>query len=429
VDDRDWGFRTRAIHAGNRPDSATGARAVPIYQTTSFVFEDTADAADLFALQKYGNIYTRIANPTVAAFEERMANLEGGIGAVATSSGQAAELLAFTALAGAGDHIVASAALYGGSYSLLDLSLRRLGIETTFVAADDPGAFAAAARAETKAFYTEIVANPSGVVADLSALADAAHAVDVPLVVDSTLATPHLCRPFEHGADVVVHSATKFIGGHGTSMGGVVVESGRFNWASGRFPRMTEPVASYGGLRFWDNFGEYGFCTQLRVEQLRDFGTSLAPLNAFLFLQGLETLALRMDAHVANAQGLAEYLAGHPGVSWVSYPGLAASPYHSLARRYLPRGPVFSFGVKGGRAAGQAFIDAVELASHLANIGDTRTLVIHPASTTHRRLSDEALVAGGVGPDLVRVSVGIEDLDDIVWDFGRALDAASKAGG
>ncbi|HTX01923.1 MAG TPA: aminotransferase class V-fold PLP-dependent enzyme, partial [Acidimicrobiales bacterium] len=356
---------------------------------------------------------------------------EGGIGAVAASSGQAAELILFTALAGAGDHIVASSALYGGTHSLLDVSLRRLGVETTFVPADDPAAFAAAARPETKAFYTEIVANPAGVVADLAALADAAHTAGVPLVVDSTIATPHLCRPFEHGADIVIHSATKFIGGHGTSMGGVVVESGRFDWANGRFPRMTEPVPSYGELRFWDNFGEYGFCTQLRVEQLRDFGTCLAPLNAFLFLQGLETLALRMDAHVANAKALAEYLVGHPGVSWVRYAGLSDSPYHELARRYLPAGPgsVFAFGVKGGREAGEAFIEAAELASHLANIGDTRTLVIHPATTTHRRLSEEAQAAAGVTPDLVRVSVGLEDLDDIVWDFDHALAAAAKVVG
>ena len=430
VDDRDreWGFRTRAVHAGNRPDPSTGARAVPIYQTTSFVFEDAADAADLFALQKYGNIYTRIGNPTVAAFEERVANLEGGIGAVATSSGQAAELLLFTALAGAGDHIVASNALYGGTLTLLDVSLRRLGIDTSFVPPDDPAGFAAAARPNTKAFYTEIVANPSGVVADLGALAEVAHSAGVPLAVDSTLATPYLCRPFEHGADVVVHSATKFMGGHGTSMGGVVVESGRFDWANGRFPRMTEPVPSYGGLRYWDNFGEYGFCTQLRVEQLRDFGTCLAPLNAFLLLQGLETLSLRMEAHIANALGLAEHLAAHPAVAWVSYAGLNSSPYHSLARRYLPRGPgaVFAFGIEGGRAAGETFVESVELASHLANIGDTRTLVIHPASTTHRQLSDEALAAAGVRPDLVRVSVGIEDLDDIIWDFERALDTAVK---
>jgi len=428
MEDHQWGFRTRALHAGNRPDASTGARAVPIYQTTSFVFEDAADAADLFALQKYGNIYSRIANPTVAAFEERIANLEGGIGAVATSSGMAAEFLTFAGLASAGDHIVASAALYGGTHTLLDVSLRRLGIDTTFVTPDDPAAFEAAVRPETKALYTETIANPSGVVADLEALAQVAHRHGIPLVVDSTLATPHLCRPFEHGADIVVHSATKFIGGHGTSIGGVVVDSGRFDWGNGNFPRMTEPVASYGGLRFWDNFGEYGFCTQLRVEQLRDFGTCLAPLNAFLLLQGLETLALRMDAHVDNALAVAKYLTEHPAVAWVAYAGLSDSPYHALARRYLPRGPgaVFAFGVRGGREAGRTFIESVELASHLANVGDTRTLVIHPASTTHQQLSDAAMTAAGVSPDMVRVSVGIEDVDDIVWDFEQALRAASK---
>jgi O-acetylhomoserine (thiol)-lyase len=309
--------------------------------------------------------------------------------------------------------------------------LRRLGIETTFVAPDDPSAFEAAVQPRTKALYTEIVANPSGVVADVAALAEVAHRHQVPLVVDSTLATPYLCRPFEHGADVVVHSATKFIGGHGTSMGGVVVESGRFDWANGRFPRMTEPIPSYGGLRYWDNFAEYGFCTLLRVEQLRDFGTCLSPFNAFLLLQGLETLSLRMDAHVANALALAEHLAAHPGVAWVTYAGLPDSPYHPLARRYMPRGPgaVFAFGVRGGRDTGRAFIESVELASHLANIGDTRTLVIHPASTTHQQLSDDALAAAGVSPDLIRVSVGIEDIDDIVWDFEHALAAAAKAGG
>jgi len=428
MEDHQWGFRTRALHAGNRPDASTGARAVPIYQTTSFVFEDAADAADLFALQKYGNIYSRIANPTVAAFEERIANLEGGIGAVATSSGMAAEFLTFAGLASAGDHIVASAALYGGTHTLLDVSLRRLGIDTAFVTPDDPAAFEAAVRPETKALYTETIANPSGVVADLEALAQVAHRHGIPLVVDSTLATPHLCRPFEHGADIVVHSATKFIGGHGTSIGGVVVDSGRFDWGNGNFPRMTEPVASYGGLRFWDNFGEYGFCTQLRVEQLRDFGTCLAPLNAFLLLQGLETLALRMDAHVDNALAVAKYLTEHPAVAWVAYAGLSDSPYHALARRYLPRGPgaVFAFGVRGGREAGRTFIESVELASHLANVGDTRTLVIHPASTTHQQLSDAAMTAAGVSPDMVRVSVGIEDVDDIVWDFEQALRAASK---
>ncbi len=428
MDDRHWGFRTRALHAGGQPDPTTGARAVPIYQTTSFVFEDAADAADLFALQKYGNIYTRIANPTVAAFEERMASLEGGIGAVATSSGLAAELLTFTSLAGAGDHLVASAALYGGTRTLLDVSLRRLGIDTTFVPPDDPASFAAAIRPETKALYTEIIANPSGVVADLAALSEVAHSAGLPFIVDATLATPHLCRPFEHGVDIIVHSATKFIGGHGTSIGGVMVERGTFDWSSGRFPGMTEPVASYGGLRFWENFAEYAFCTKVRVEQLRDFGACISPFNAFLLLQGLETLALRMDAHVANAQAVASHLAEHPDVAWVAYAGLPSFPSHALAQRYMPAGPgaVFAFGVRGGRDAGRTFIEAVDLCSHLANIGDTRTLVIHPASTTHQQLSDDALAAAGVPADLVRISVGIEDVDDILWDLDQALAAATK---
>ncbi len=426
-EDRTWGPRTRAIHAGARPDPTTGARAVPIYQTTSFVFEDTQDAADLFALQKYGNIYTRLANPTVAAFEERIASLEGGIGAVAVGSGQAAETLVFTSLAHAGDHIVSSSALYGGTFTLLDVTLRRLGIETTFVAPDDPAAFAAAIKpGRTKLLYTEIIANPAGTVADLSALADIAHGAGVPFVVDSTLATPHLCRPFEHGADIVVHSATKFLGGHGTSIAGVVVDSGRFAWDNGNFPVMTEPVATYGNLRYWDNFGEYGFCTKMRVEGLRNLGPALSPFNAFLILQGMETLSLRMGAHVENALTVARWLTDDPRVSWVRYAGLPDDPNHALARKYLPDGPgaVLAFGVRGGRAAGEAFIGGVELCSHLANIGDTRTLVIHPASTTHRQLSTDALDAAGVSPDLVRVSVGIEDVDDILFDIDCALDAA-----
>jgi O-acetylhomoserine (thiol)-lyase len=400
---------------------------VPIYQTTSFVFEDAADAGDLFALQKYGNIYTRIANPTVAAFEERMASLEGGIGAVATASGQAAEFLTLIAIAGAGAHVVASSALYGGTYTLFDTTLRRLGIDVTFVDPVDPAAFAAAVRPTTKALYTEVIANPSGVVADLTGLADIAHAGGVPLIVDATLATPYLCRPLEHGADIVVHSATKFLGGHGTSIGGVIVESGRFDWGNGRFPAMTEPVDSYGGLRFWENFGEYGFCTKLRVEQLRDVGACLSPFNAFLLLQGTETLALRMAAHVANAGAVAAWLAGHPAVAWVTYAGSPDSPWIDRVARYLPKGAgaVLSFGVKGGRAAGERFVESVELVSHLANIGDARTLVIHPASTTHRQLSDEALAAAGVGADLVRLSVGLEDLDDILHDLDRALTRAT----
>jgi O-acetylhomoserine (thiol)-lyase len=423
-----YGFRTRAVHAGGRPDPTTGARAVPIYQTTSFVFESPEEAATLFALQSYGNIYSRIANPTVAAFEERMASLEGGLGAVGTSSGQSAELLTFAALAGAGDHIVSSARLYGGTRTLLEVTLGRFGVETTFVAGDEPEDFEAAMRPHTKGVYVEVIGNPSGAVADLAGLADVAHAHGVPLVVDATLATPYLCRPFEHGADIVVHSATKFLGGHGTSIGGVVVESGRFGWHEGKFPLMTTPVPSYGGLTWWGNFAEYGFLTRLRSEQLRDMGVTMAPFNAFLFLLGLETLALRMEAHVANALLVAEYLEAHPAVAWVNYPGLASSPFFDRAKRYLPLGPgaVFAFGLKGGREAGRRFIGAVELCSHLANVGDARTLVIHPGSTTHAQLDEAALVAAGVGADLVRISVGIEDPSDICADLDQALADAQR---
>jgi O-acetylhomoserine (thiol)-lyase len=424
-----FGFRTRAVHAGGQPDPATGARAVPIYQTTSFVFEDATDASTLFALQKFGNIYSRIANPTVAAFEERMASLEGGLGAMATASGQAAEFLTFACLAGAGDHLVASARLYGGTRTLLEVTLGRFGVETTFVASPEPADFAAAIRPETKAIYTEVIGNPSGEIADLAALAEVAHAAGIPLMVDATLATPYLCRPMEHGADIVVHSATKFIGGHGTSIGGVVVESGQFPWDNGHFPLMTAEVPSYGGLTWWGNFAEYGFLTRLRSEQLRDVGATMSPFNAFLFLLGLETLALRMPVHVANAKAVAEFLAQHPSVAWVNYAGLPSSPFYERAQRYLPEGPgaVFAFGVKGGRSGGAAFIDGVELASHLANVGDARTLVIHPGSTTHAQLDDDALVGAGVSPDLVRISVGIEDADDICRDLDRALTKAAGA--
>ena len=425
--DRSWGFRTRALHAGAPPDPTTGARALPIYQSTSFVFEDTADAADLFALQKYGTIYTRISNPTTAAFEERMASLEGGIGAVATASGQAAEFLTATALASAGDHIVASAGLYGGTYTQFDVTLRRLGIDTTFVDGADPCAFAAAVRPETKLLYTEIIANPSGAIADVEALAEVARAHKLPLAVDSTFATPYLCRPLDHGADIALHSATKFLGGHGTSIAGVIAEAGRFDWASGRFPEFTEPIPSYNGLRWWGNFGEYAFCTKVRAEQLRDVGACLSPFNAFLLMQGLETLALRMDAHVANARAAAEWLDADPRVAWVKWAGLESHPHHELARRYLPKGPgaVFTFGVRGGRAAGACFIESLQLISHLANVGDAKSLVIHPASTTHQQLSDDELAAAGVGEDMVRISVGLEDIDDILWDLDQALAAAA----
>jgi O-acetylhomoserine (thiol)-lyase len=415
------------VHAGARPDPTSGARAVPIFQTSSFVFEDAADAADLFALQKYGNIYSRLANPTVAAFEERMASLEGGIGAVATSSGQAAEFLTAIALAGAGDHLVASAGLYGGTYTLFDVTLRRLGIDTTFVTSHDPEAFARAIGPKTKFLYTEMIGNPSGVVADLEALSTIAHEHGVPLVVDATLSTPYLCRPIEHGADIVVHSATKFLGGHGTSLGGVVIESGTFDWGNGRFPTMTEEVPSYGGLRFYENFGRYAFCTKLRAEQLRDVGASLSPFNSFLLIQGLETLPQRMDNHVASAKVVAEHLASHRSVAEVRYAGLESSPSFELARRYLPKGPgaVLSFRLAGGREAASRFVEQVELLSHVANVGDVRSLVIHPASTTHRQLSDEALVAAGVPSDLVRISVGLEDVEDIIFDIDQALKKVS----
>ncbi|MCZ2402308.1 O-acetylhomoserine aminocarboxypropyltransferase/cysteine synthase [Paenarthrobacter sp. Z7-10] len=426
-----FGFRTRALHAGGTPDAEHGARAVPIYQTTSFVFKDTDDAASLFALQKYGNIYSRIGNPTVAAFEERIASLEGGIGAVATSSGMSAEFIAFAALAGSGDHIVASSQLYGGTITQLDVTLRRFGVETTFVPGTDPADYAAAIRENTKAVYAEIVANPSGDIADIEGLARVAHEAGVPLVVDATLSTPYLVRPIEHGADIVIHSATKFLGGHGTTLGGVVVESGKFNWGNGKFPTMTEPVASYGNVSWWENFGEYGFLTKLRSEQLRDIGPALTPLAAFALLQGVETLPQRLDEHLKNALAVAQWLDGDDRVSYVKYAGLPSHPHHERAKRYLPLGPgsVFSFGVAGGRAAGRAFIDALQLASHLANIGDCKTLVIHPGSTTHQQLSAEHLAAAGIPEDLIRISVGIEDLADILWDLDQALDAAQRATG
>ena len=437
-----FGFRTRALHAGGTPDAATGARAVPIYQTTSFVFDDAKNAANLFALQKYGNIYSRIGNPTVAALEERLASLEGGIGAVATASGMSAEFITFAALVGAGDHVVASAQLYGGTITQPDVTLRRFGVETTFVASSDPADYAAAIRENTKVVYTEAIGNPGGEIADIAGLAEVAHAAGIPLAVDATLATPYLTRPIEHGADIVIHSVTKFLGGHGTTLGGIVIESGRFDWGNGKFPTMTEPVPSYGGIHWWGNFGEYGFLTKLRSEQLRDIGPALSPQAAFALLQGVETLPQRIDAHIANARIVAEWLDGDPRVSFVTWAGLPGHPHHERAKRYLPQGPgsVFAFGVRpqgdfadadaeavAARAAGERFIDSVRLASHLANIGDARTLVIHPASTTHQQLTAEQLRDAGVPADLVRISVGIEDPEDIIWDLDQALTAATGA--
>ncbi len=427
--DHQWGFRTRALHAGAKPDPHTGARAVPIYQSTSFVFEDTQDAADLFALQKYGTIYTRISNPTIAAFEERVASLEGGIGAVACASGMAAEFLAITALAGAGDNIVANASLYGGTVTQFGVTLSRLGIETRFINTNDVDQVRANIDDKTKAVYTETIANPSGEVADMQAISEVTREFGVPLIVDNTFATPYLCRPLEHGADIVVQSATKFLGGHGTSIGGVVVDSGRFDWGNGRFPMMTEPIPSYNGLRWWDNFGEYAFATKLRSEQLRDVGASLSPFNAFMLLQGVETLPQRMNEHVANAQRVAEWLDADPRVSWVKYSGLPSSPHHANAQKYLPLGPgaIFTFGVAGGRAAGSRFINALQMISHLANVGDAKTLILHPASTTHQQLTDEQLAAGGVSDEMVRISVGLEDVEDIIYDLDSALAAANDS--
>lgn len=447
MSERAFGLRTKAIHAGARPDPETGSRAVPIYQTAGYVFENSADAGDLFALQKYGNTYSRIGNPTVAAFEERIASLEGGIGAVAFASGLAAEFAVFAALTGSGDHIVAAAGLYGGTVTQLDVTLRRFGVETTFVDGTDPADYAAAIEESTKLIFAEVIGNPSGEIADLEGLAAVAHAHDIPLVIDATMATPWLNRPIEFGADIVVHSATKFLGGHGSTLGGVVVESGRFDWGSGKFPQMTEPSPAYGGLSWWGNFGEYGFLTKLRSEQLRDIGGALAPQSAFTLIQGVETLPQRMDAHVANARTVAQWLKGDPRIAYVKWAGLQSHPHHDRASKYLPAGPgaVFAFGVTGGPDSGQEqadreqegqegaeqstigrrFVESLRLASHVANIGDVRTLVIHPASTTHRQLTDDQLRSAGVGPELIRISVGLEDAADIVWDLDQALTVAT----
>ncbi|HWH97412.1 MAG TPA: O-acetylhomoserine aminocarboxypropyltransferase/cysteine synthase family protein [Pseudolysinimonas sp.] len=426
--DRSYGFKTRAIHAGNIPDAVSGARALPIYQSSAFVFDDTADAAARFALQKYGNIYSRLANPTVASFEERIASLEGGLGAVATASGLGAEFITFASLAGAGDHIVSASSLYGGSVTQLDVTLRRFGVETTFVAGTNPEDYAAAITDKTKLIFTESITNPSGDIADLEGLADVAHAHHLPLIVDSTVATPYLNRPIEWGADVVIHSATKFLGGHGTTLGGVVVESGRFHWANERFPLFDTEVAHYGGLNWHGNFGEYAFLTRLRAEQLRDIGPTLAPHSAWLLALGVETLPYRMQAHVDNARTVAEWLDADDRIEFVNWAGLPQHPHFERAKKYLPKGPgsVFSFGVKGGRPAGQTFIENVNLASHLANIGDAKTLVIHPGSTTHAQLTEQQLLDAGVQPGLVRISVGIEDVEDIIDDLDQALSAAVK---
>jgi len=425
--DRVFGFATRALHAGQQPDAATGARAVPIYQTTSYVFDDTAHAAALFNLQRFGNIYTRIMNPTTAVFEERMAALERGVGALAVGSGQAAQFIAMSSLLEAGDEIVSAKTLYGGTYTQFDVSFRRLGIQTTFVDPDDPENFRKAITPKTRAIYGETIGNPRINVLDIAAVAKIAHEHNLPLVIDNTFASPYLCRPIEYGADIVLHSATKFIGGHGTSIGGVIIDSGKFPWNQGRFPQLLEPSPGYHGMKFFETFGDLAYIVKARVEGLRDFGPALSPFNSFLFLQGLETLKLRMEAHCANALRVAQFLEAHDRVKWVQYPGLKSNQYHALAQKYLPRGSggMLTFGIKGGIAGGQKFIEALKLFSHVANVGDAKSLVIHPASTTHQQLTTEQRVEAGISDDLIRLSVGIEEIEDILWDLDQALGASA----
>ncbi|HQS47961.1 MAG: O-acetylhomoserine aminocarboxypropyltransferase [Rhizobiales bacterium 24-66-13] len=422
--DREPGFATLAIHAGAQPDPTTGARATPIYQTTSFVFDDVDHAAALFGLQTFGNIYTRIGNPTNAVLEERVAALEGGTAALAVASGHAAQLLVFQTMLSPGDEFVASRKLYGGSINQFTHAFKSFGWNVAWADPDDISSFERAITPKTKAIFTESIANPGGVVTDIAAISQIAKAAGLPLIVDNTLATPYLWRPIEHGADIVIHSATKFLGGHGNSIGGVIVDAGTFNWsATDRYPFLSKPRPEYQGIVLHETFGNFAFAIAARVLGLRDLGPALSPFNAFLILTGIETLTLRMKQHSENALAVAKFLAAHPAVEWVSYPGLPEDKYHALARKYLPKGAgaVFTFGLKGGYEAGVKLVSHVELFSHLANIGDTRSLIIHPASTTHRQLSDEAKVAAGAGPEVVRLSVGIEDVADIIADLQQAL--------
>jgi O-acetylhomoserine (thiol)-lyase len=421
--DRNYGFGTLCLHAGAIPDPVTGARAVPIYQTTSYVFDSAEHAASLFNLQTFGNVYSRISNPTVSVFEERMAALEGGRAALAAASGQAAQMCALLTLLEHGDHIVSASTLYGGTYSQFDVTFRKFGIDTTFVDPDQPENFRKAITAKTKLLYAETAGNPRINVLDLEAVSAIARDAGIPLIVDNTFATPYLCRPFEFGADIVVHSATKYIGGHGTTMGGVLVESGRFPWGNGRFPGMTEPSRGYHGVIFHETFGDFGYTMKARMETMRTLGPALSPLSAWILLQGLETLHVRMDRHVANALAVAQFLEAHPQVGWVNYPSLPSSRYYDLARKYMPKGAggIMTFGIKGGQDAGVRFIEGAQFMSHLANVGDAKTLVIHPASTTHRQLSEAEQIKAGVTPDMIRLSIGIEDIDDILWDIDQAL--------
>ena len=427
--DRKFGIETLCLHAGQIPDPATGARAAPIYQTTSFVFDSAEHAASLFNLQTFGNVYTRISNPTVAVFEERMAAIENARSALAASTGQAAEVTAILTLCGGGDHIVSASTLYGGTHTLLHVNLKKLGIETTFVHPDNPEDFRKAIRPNTKLLYAETLGNPLINVVDIEALARIAHEAEIPLVLDNTVPSPYLCRPVEWGADIVVHSATKYIGGHGTTMGGVIVESGKFNWGNGKFPEFTSPSPGYHGVIFHETFGDFGYTMKARMEIMRTFGPALSPMNAWLLLQGLESLPVRMDRHCSNAMAVARFLKDHRRVAWVNYPGLPDSKYFSLAKKYFPKGAsgLLNFGVKGGAKAGERFIEAAQFMSHLANIGDAKTLVIHPASTTHRQMEEADQIKAGVTPDMIRVSVGLESIDDILWDIDQALNEAGKA--
>ena len=428
TDERDFGFHTRSVHAGARPEPTSGARALPIFQTSSYVFEDPESAAAYFNLQEYGNTYSRIMNPTIAALEERIANLEGGVGAVCFASGMAAQTSAFFTLLNPGDHVIASSALYGGTVTQLKHLFRKLSIELTFVSPDNVDEWHAAIKDHTKLLYGETIGNPGGNVLDIEALANLAHEHGMPLMVDNTFATPYLCRPMEFGADIVVYSTTKFLGGHGTSIGGAVTDSGEFDWSNGRYPVIAEPSDAYHGLAFHETFGIYGYLMKLRAETLRDLGACMSPFNAFLFAQGIETLPLRMRQHVSNAERVAKFLSEHSMIESVSYPGLETNLYKPLVDKYLPKGAgaVFCFDLPGGREAGQQFIRSLTLFSHLANVGDAKSLVIHPATTTHRQLSDDELLATGIGPGTVRVSIGIEDADDLIWDLEQGLAAIKE---
>ncbi|HLH01332.1 MAG TPA: O-acetylhomoserine aminocarboxypropyltransferase/cysteine synthase family protein [Bryobacteraceae bacterium] len=421
--DRQLGFNTRAQHAGYDPDPTTHARAVPIYQSTSFTFDNSDHAARLFGLQEFGNIYTRIMNPTTAVLEDRIASLENGAAALGLSSGQAAQFLALQTIAAPGDHIVAASTLYGGTFTQFDVTMRRLGYEFTFVEPDDPENFRKAITPKTRALYGETISNPRSNVLDIEAVAKIAHDNGLPLIVDNTFATPYVTRPIDYGADIVVHSLTKFIGGHGTSIGGIIVDSGKFHWNNGQFPQFTDPSPAYHGLKFWDTFGAISFIIKARVEGLRDIGPCVSPFNSFLFLQGVETLSLRLDRHLANTAAVVAHLEKHPAVAWIKYASLPSSPYYKLAQKYTPKGAgaVFSFGLKGGYEAGKRLIDKLKIFSHLANVGDTRSLVIHPASTTHQQLAEAEQQAAGVTPELVRLSIGLEDVDDLIWDLDQAL--------